>query len=136
MLRRAFSWHARKKLLGVTFCYQLLQSFFGVLYFCTSLLKNGWFLDSLAVRQKLCLEERRKDRLFLILQYLDGLCSYQWWVQFSDFAFHTSSFCSGLDNNKVIFFWHFLSILAFSICQWQTLAVCHRSCFQQLVLLL
>ena len=42
---------------------RFLQSFFGLLYCCTLLLKNGWPLDSLVVREKLCLEEKRKDQL-------------------------------------------------------------------------
>ena len=42
--------------------YQFLQSFLTTL-FLTLLLKNGWPLDPLAVRWKLCLEEEKKDRL-------------------------------------------------------------------------
>ena len=43
----------------VNFCYQLLQLFFGLLYFCTLLLKNEWALDPLLVRRKSCLEEEK-----------------------------------------------------------------------------
>ena len=118
MLGQAISWHPTKKLSGGTFCYQFLQSFFRLLYFRALFLKNGWPLDSLAIRRKLFLEKKRKDRLLLILQYLDGLYSYQWKVQLSGFClqidcqalwpnfqkpWNSSSFCSGFGIDKAIF---------------------------------
>ena len=92
--------------------------------FCTSLLRSGWPLDPLTVRLRLCLEEERKSRLLLILQFQDGLYKYRWWAQLSGVIFLTdyqalwpilrkalnlSSFCSGFGNGKVIF-WYFWNI--------------------------
>ena len=105
------------------FLLSIASIIFVLIYFCTLLLKKAWPLVPLTIRWKLCLEEEKKYQLLLIFQYLDGLYSCQWWVQLSGFIFPTdcqalwssfrkalnsSSFCSGVGNNKVIFwlFWN------------------------------